>query len=395
MKKITNISYIFLFLLLLCSSCVVFRMSKVKKSLEHHSLVSKNFAQTIKFRQDGNYIYIMAKVNGDSISREYILDTGSPCLFFPKAKKLLNLQTKQLYNFGKNNKAEYGFTSAEIGSLKYNNLVFLMLKPYYDFEQCGMIGVNVMQNSIWSFNFKDSIITISDDIKYFTDLNESYSVKFKPRQSQETPYIQAVINNKDTVSIMIDSGDNTFIRGYEWDKNKFENTPENIVSCQINWNLYGSNLKKDSITSKKYYKLNSLKIGTYEMNNIVVDGGVYQIGLRFLQNFELTFDWINHTMYFKPHENIEFQSNIPSFGFKVVKYKEKLRVGLLFDKSKATVMGVKLGDEIISINGKNASEIEESTLNMINNKVPIDEAFIFKINGIHEDLVLKKENLFN
>jgi hypothetical protein len=369
-------------------------MPKFAKSLQIPSLSSKNFIQKIKFRQDGQKIYIQAKVNGDSTNREYILDTGSPSLFFTKAKSNLDLKTKRLYNFGKKNKAEYGFTDVEIGSLQYNNLSFLMMKPNWDFEQFGILGVNVMQNSIWAFNFIDSTITISDSIENFKNLNNYYKINFKPRKSQETPYIQAIINNKDTVSIMIDSGDRTFIKGYDWDKNKFEKKSENTITYQVNWNLYGSNLKKDSVDTKKYYRLKSLKIGDFEMNNIIVNGGVYQIGLGFLQNFDIVFDWISHQMYFKKNKKNEFPTNIASYGFRVIKYEGKIRVGLLYSETTASKMGVKLGSEILSINGTKASEIDKSILDKVNNKILLNDVFVFRFKGIPKEIRLKKENLF-
>jgi len=378
----------------LLASCGFIRMKKFAKTLETRSLVSKDFVQTIKFRQDSQYIYIDAKVNGDKVDREYILDTGSPTLFFTEAEDTLNLQLKRLYNFGKNNQAKYGFTNAKIGTIEYKNLSYMFLKPYWDFKQLGMLGCNTMQNTIWSFNFMDSIITISDNIEKFTNLDSYYKIKFKPRRSQETPYIQAVINKKDTVSVMIDSGDNTFIKGYDWDKNKFEIDSNNIKICKINLNLYGSNLKKDSIITRKYFRINSLNIGEYEMNNIVVDGGVYQIGLRFLKNFDITFDWINHYFYFKENGTADFPTNINSYGFKVTNNNEKLRVYMLYNDSKAAKLGMKLGDEILSINGIDAKDIDKNILDKINNKLSIDDEFIFTIKGIEKNIKLKKESLF-
>lgn len=379
---------------MLLASCGFVRMKKFAKTLETNSLISKDFVQKLKFRQDGVNIYINAKVNGDNIDREYILDTGSPTLFFTEAEDTLNLQLKRLYNFGKNNQAKYGFTTAKIGTIEYENLSYMFLKPDWDFKQFGMLGCNTMQNTIWSFNFKDSIITISDDIKNFKNLNDYYKIPFKPRLTQETPYIEAIINKKDTVLLMVDSGDKTFIKGYDWDKNKFELDSSKIKIVKVNLNLFGNNLKKDSIIIKKYMRLNSLNIGDYELNNIVVSGGVYQLGLGFMKNFDITIDWISHYFYFKENGINDFPKNINSYGFRVRNYKDKLRIFMIFNDSKASKLGIKLGDEILSINGIDAKNIDKNILDKINNKLPVDDEFSFEIKGITSKITLKKEALF-
>lgn len=388
----TRIIYVYMLTLFLLASCGFIRMKKFARTLENRSIVSKDFVEKIKFRQDDMYIYINAKVNRDTIEREFILDTGSPTFFFTKAEDVLDLDLKRLYNFGKNNRAKQGVTNVKIGSIEYENLGYIFQETKGN--HLGMIGCNTMQNTIWSFNFKDSVITISDNIENFENLSGYYKVPFKPRLTQETPYVKTVVNGKDTVSLMVDTGHPTFITGYEWDENKFQIDSSDIQIARINRNLFGGKYKRDSILTKQYFRINSLEIGDYRLNNIVITGGVYIMGLDFMKNFDITIDWKNHQFYFKENGTNDFPKNIYTYGFRIRKFDNKLKIYMIYDNSLASKLGVKLGDEILSINGVSADNINEDVFDKINNELPFDNEVLFRIKGMDKNLNLKKEELF-
>jgi len=65
---------------------------------------------------------------------------------------------------------------------------------------------------------------------------------------------------------------------------------------------------------------------------------------------------------------------------------------MLYNDSKAAKIGIKLGDEILSINGIDAKDIDKNILDKINNKLSIDDEFIFTIKGIEKNIKLKKES---
>ena len=390
---------IFLILIIfpiLFSSCVFVRLKSFENLLSNKPLKTKDYLQITKFRQDETRIYIDIKVNDEDTSREFILDTGSPCTFFHGCENGLNLKTKPIIHLGRNIKEDYGCFNAKIGNLEYENLAFYKTTSYFKFNQPGFFGVNAMQNSIWSFNFKDSIITITDNIERIKDVSGAYRMSFTPRRKQETPYVQAIINNSDSLLLMFDSGENHFITDWypEYRKKKFIQNPQDIITCRTNLNLNGNNKKKDSIVVRQTLRISSLRIGNFEMKNVLAEGGLCQFGLDFMKNFTVTFDWMHHFLYLKPNETLNFPTNILSFGFSVVEYKDKLLVNSLFDESKASQNGIKLGDEILSINGIQSVNIDKATITNINNKLPMVDEYIFQVKGLESAIRLKKENLF-
>jgi predicted aspartyl protease len=382
-----------LFAIVLFSSCGLFRALTLNKKMFKKPVVAqKDFKQQVKFRFKNGWIYIYARVN-ESDSAEFMLDTGAPSYIGFETKDALKIRSKKVID-----SLEYSSLTTQIGNIRYKNATFLIM------EALGikrLIGVNIMQNQIWSFNFRDSVITITDRLDYMKDVTNGYKVHFTPHSIQKTPVIKLVINGNDSINVFLDIGDAGFINlysGFNIAKVKTDN-PGNVKDFYY----------KDKISVKKQFvdttlvaydaKLNSLKLGGFEVKNIIVqdDPNIQSrnlVGLGFLKHFIITIDWLNNDVYFKPIEERPFVANIATYGFNIYHKDSACRITVVYKNSEAEKKGIKCGDEIESINGTGVNNINKKTWQIIQNNEESDAEIVLKIKDKKDTVRLKKYSLF-
>lgn len=400
-KKLIIVSTVFLAFLIVITSCVIVRQNKFRKSLKTSALTSRNFQDSFKFSLT-NWILVKAKLNGTQQEQTFILDTGSPCTYSFKTSDELNLKTKKLMRLG-SYKTDYGFADAQIGNIAYQNLQFLAMDAMlFEWQKVsGIIGVNAMQNSIWEINFKDTFITVSDTLAHFTNIKNAFKVKFNPFNEQQTPVIKLTINNTDTLLAFIDTGEPGFIKfNSDFDvKTIKEKQPESVKTAYYDINDQGKKLKSKSIYEREYIKLNSLKVGDFELESSIVERvnlykGKNLVGLGFLKNFIVTIDFKNHDLYLKPLEKSHFLKNIDSFGFDCFKRNGFLEVDKVYRGSLAEKAGIKCGDKITKVNNQDIKDLDEETLQSLYDELPSNKEIILKFKDKEKEIVLKKTPIF-
>ena len=401
-KRLILTSTVFLALLAVITSCILVRQKNFRKSLKTSALTSHNFQESFKFSLT-QWILVKANLNGIQQEQTFILDTGSPCTYSFKTTDESNLQTKKLLRLG-SYKTDYGFSDTQIGNISYKNLQFLAM----DFELfkwqkvSGIIGVNAMQNSVWEINFRDTIITVSDNLTNFKNITNAYRTKFKPYSEQQTPVVKLTINNKDTVTAFIDTGEPGFIK-FNSDFNVLslkEKEPESVKTAYYDIDDNGKKLKKKSIYERDHIKLNSLKIGDFELDSSIVQRvslykGKNLVGLNFLKNFIVTIDFKNHDLYLKPLERTHFPKNIVSYGFECFKRSGFLEVDFIYKGSLAEKLGIRCGDKIVKVNNQDIIDINDNTLKSLNDDSPSDKEIVLVFQNKDTEIRLKKVPVFN
>lgn len=381
------------------TSCVIVRQKKFKNSLAKSTITSSDFPVSFKFTID-EWIFLKAKLNNNSVAQDFFLDTGSPCTYCLKTKESTNLPSRKLSRFA-GLKVDYGTSDAEIANIKYRDLAYLVSDMAYCWKKnnSGYIGVNAMQNSIWEFNFQDTTIKISDTLSDFQNVTGAYKVKFIPLSQQQTPVVKIAINNKDTITALIDTGNDKFLQL----NSKFD-TKSIKLSCNdcirtsyYNINQMGEKVRRDSIVETNFIKVNSIKIGDLELNSPVLDqiplySGNNLIGLGFLRNFIVTIDWKHYVIYLKPFASKESVSKRTTFGFKCDKIDKVLKVTTIFRKDIAEKESIKCGDEILKINNIDAVDIDQNIIDSINSDFPADQEIVVQFKT--KELRLKRHDIF-
>jgi hypothetical protein len=390
---IIRLRFIAFFTVILISSCNILRLLSLNKILFKAPIVAQhNFKEEKKFRFIGGWIYIYAKING-SDSLEFMLDTGSPSFISFGTKDSLNIKSKKIVD-----SLEYCSLNTQIGNINYQNTSYMVFNVY-SFKR--LIGVNLMQNQIWSFNFKDSIVTITDKLDYLKTEIDGFKIPFKPFGKQRTPVVKLIMNDNDTIEAFIDIGDAGFINlSSRFNLAKIKaNNPQYVATALYKNDNYNRKNPQDSIAEAYTVKFNSLRIAGFRTENIVAsydpsDKGRNLVGLGFLKNFIVTIDWLNNDIYLKPIEGRKLIDNVSTYGLNIYRKHNSLRISSVCKNSEAENQGIKCGDEIESINGIEASNIDNKTIELINIGSPDNEEIILKLKNRKNPIHFKKYYLF-
>lgn len=258
----------------------------------------------------------------------------------------------------------------KVGGVLFKKIPAAVIKkaPFtYCHELDGIIGSNLLRNSIVRFSHNDKTITLTDQPKKL-DLHKKkeLSSKIFLTPDQSSPYIKTFILdslNAD-VELMFDSGMTGF---FDMALRHFHLFNEHQIFSDSIWEASGSNTHgafgktqdtiKYSFSVKKFvlneYIFNNLRINTTASNNS-------RIGMGFLEYGDITLDYKNKRFYFEPYsdEGPDLSYTPNSFSFNVAG--DKLVVGLIWNPEMESRINV--GDQIISINGIRFDEMSECEL---------------------------------
>ncbi len=389
--KINSIILFILGAFLLLTSCVLIRQKDYEQTLfpENQEFL-KGFVETIKFKYD-KWIYINASID-KSQPKEFLLDTGSPCILRFNERKTLSTKSKKLARLG-SVKVDYTSTNLRIGRLHFKDIGFMVM-DFGDFP--SMVGVNLMSPYIWQFNFKDSSVSITDNIQNLR-IDTSNAISFKPFSEQEIPVVQLVLNGKDTIEAFIDTGFPGFCKlNGDVDISNFS---ESTAISKYN-NCWDKKLKKKECSIySDHILLNSFKIGHVNLKNQVVIRdrnyiGKNLLGLAFLRKFKSTIDWNQHLLYLSQQEDFKNNSARYSYGLDWYRWKGDVIATWINNGSSAEKNGIKTGWRIEAINGVSTAELNDKD---ISDRLTVDKAnqeVSIKFLEQEEELKLLSSNIF-
>jgi predicted aspartyl protease len=393
--------FLFIISIILFTSCGLYRFNKYQKNFFNDQYpAQKNYREEIKFRNDG-WIYIKAVLNNSEPEQEFVLDTGSPSFISFKTKDSLNIASKKLLKIS-GIRVDFSKIPTKIGSLYFEEANYFIM----DYVLDRLLGINLMQNDILSFNFEDSIITISDNPELMEDLMKGHKIPFKPYSEQKIPVLKLIINDIDTIDAILDTGFLGFIqtnKKYKYDSIKDKN-PEFVTHFYSKESEFDKvqKKKKDSNPYSSFIKTSSLKIGDYEVNNTILYSeenydGSNLIGVEFLENFNFTIDWINSNIYLSPIEGKDFISNVSTYGFNCFVDSGKLKISIIYFDSDAFKLGLKINDEILSVNNQNLNDENVDLYKIrdeINSIKPNEKELKIKFKNIEEEFNFRKYEVF-
>lgn len=360
----------------------------------------KHFYTEIPFENKAGLIAIKAKVNG--IEGTYIFDTGA-----------INLIQGNLSNqFTKSNapaqvedvnKQSSIMSTVKIKSIKINDINFINTgaminkEPLKGDAAClitdGLIGPNLARKAIWQINYPENKIIITDDIEKLNPNSLIHKIDFKTELSG-TPYVFVSVNHKKH-KLIIDTGANGSFLDLADSTYLGSNSIQSYGASSAG--LYGDGSIIDSTT---YAKVNEVSIGTMNFDSAIFEISSDKTGLSIpggaLQDNIVTFNWKKNEIWFSKPLNIKREYN--TMGLSASRRDNKLFIIKIVDKSPAYKANIKLGDQIISINGINYENIsEEQYCKLLQNGGLFGESDSINLEWLHNDqkknIVLKKEKL--
>ncbi|TDQ08915.1 aspartyl protease family protein [Pedobacter metabolipauper] len=354
-----NILCVLLLSIILCSC------SPVKNILQAGSLKQTDFVEKIPFNFDNGVPVIQVSIGGKSYN--FLLDTGAPTVLSTELAAILNLKAQTnsttADSQGNKNKEELVvIPNIQIGKLSFENTGALVMDIHKVFEmRClkfdGIIGANQMAKAIWQLDYKNRLVTISNDLSNFTIAENTAVVDFSPKKIQNTPLVPIKIGNKTTL-VTFDTGSNgSLYLGASGYKEVIKDFKSIQSYGSTSAGLYGGRKDLTNIHSK---------VPALEMGPVVLKDQVFEfrengssiLGNRFLKNYKVVIDWNTHKIYMTKESEFD-ETKLKRFGFNVKFVNNKPVVGAIYKNSDAEKAGLLLSEEIVDIDGTDLSNLTE------------------------------------
>lgn len=348
---------LFVFLFLLFSGCAK------KTYLNLGETSSKNYVEEIPFEQIKKKIIVSVEIEGETYN--FMLDTGAPNVISKEFQekyqyeKLFSLAVNDANNKSKNADVVL-LKSLKIGSLTFENNAAVVL----DFEdskeiwQCleidGIIGSNLLRNSILQIDTKRKTLRLSDSEKLLS-LDRKKAEKLFLSINQSNPFLWVRLGGENGVreQLLIDTGMSGIydlsLSNYQQfiameKSDMFEKLGEGKGSATLG--VFGA----DEVKNLEKFRLSSLQIDQVEFKNlttITTYDNNSRIGTDVLDYGIMTIDYKNKRFYFDAYAENQIDLRKEDFGFSPTIENDELIIGVVFREELKDKL--KYGDRILAI----------------------------------------------
>ncbi|MDX2133353.1 MAG: retropepsin-like aspartic protease [Saprospiraceae bacterium] len=323
-----------------------------------------NYYASFPYENINDKIIIKIKIK-ESIYR-FILDTGAPTtistrLFDELAPDIMAKIAISDANAATDSAVVVSLDEIFVGDIAFKNIPTLVAKPHIIFE-CfeidGIIGSNLLRNSVLQIDESNKQVIITDDVKKL-NLSAGQSSKLL-LNAQSSPYIWIKLKNRKKAKelLLFDSGmqglyDLALAHLGTFQKyNIFEALGKSSGSNAMS--LHG--MAKD--TTMYRLRLPIMEINGHKLLNIATETTLdnsSRIGAGLLQYGIVTVDYKNKKFYFNPYAAKETDASEKQFAVSLVPKNNKLHIGAVWDTELNTKISV--GDQVIAIDGINYENV--------------------------------------
>jgi hypothetical protein len=363
-----------LFVLTLLTSCA---SSKINKTLKQGYIAKEDFKITVPFEYRKGLIVL--KVTIENEIYDFILDTGASNVLSKELAEKLKVKplgsenitdihkTSQLLNYTK-------IDDIEIGGIHFKETIAAIADFNSGELAClnadGFIGSNLMRFAIWDFDFKNQIITITDNEQKLNIPADAIESKMFIGTAASQPSIISYVNGDKALNNMIDLGNNStpHLSYLDFLKQKESNKITKYIkgSGYSGIGMYGKGEKKNEFSAK----IDEIKIGNHIIKNKVmrVKDGKTNLGILFFKNFRLILNWKAKTVKMV-QESISNNTELNHFGFKPNFNGNKVFVDFIYNETEAS-KALQFGDQVLQINDTDYTNItNENKCDYFNNGI--------------------------
>ena len=336
------------------------RISAQSFSFNQGGFVETDYLIELPYQKIRGKIIVDVKIINQT--SKFILDTGAPTAVSKELFKTceLDILSSEELSDVNHNKAE--FIIAKIDEIKLGNSSITNLPAVVIEEklitECfnvdGLIGSNLLRNSVIQFDDINSLIRISSNADYLDLSKAKESEIFIDKQS--SPVIEVQIGERASDMLLFDTGDDVLYTMANTSMKKLKKTKMfSKLATSKGATSYGINgLEKKS----KNYRLSipDLIIQGATIKNVVsetTNDNNSRIGCRLLQYGIFTIDFKNSKSYFEPFTKV-MNSKELYWDVEVTFNDYNLVIGRIWSKE---FKNISVGDRIISINGMNTERI--------------------------------------
>lgn len=336
--------------------------------MKYGTIAVTNYSDTIPFNFDYNLPLIAVEIEGETYN--FLLDTGAPSVISPELFQKLQLNKLSTTKItDSNNTSNTEITTQvpkmKIGNLTYENMgVFVInLKQSYAlkcFKLDGIIGANQMAKSFWKLDYENKRCIISSELPQ-EEIQDFEVVNFIPKTGQLTPLVALEIENVKYKYVTFDTGYNGTI------SLPFQKKLDSIFQKKVvnygseSAGIYGLGTTKNIYeTEVPMTKMDALELQNHMVSFSEVPS--MTIGNEIFKYYTIVFDWQTKKMFFK-RNNLKQKANVlHSFGFSFMKIQNTIQIVGLIKHSAAEKLGMKIGDELISINETKMHDLTDEQL---------------------------------
>ena len=221
------------------------------------------------------------------------------------------------------------------------------LWPFSGEKFCGILGTSFLHQFRWEIDFEGGQIRA-----YFG--NEPYMGDFTSRapifwSAARIPQVQVNLQGQN-IAFDIDTGDNGSGR---------------IIKQNVHFlkqvGLIKKTHKQKVVTVSALSNSEEFRLKNFRFANVLYPDIVMQtskqnaLGLAFLRRHNVVFDFPFNMLYLQHHKDYAAFQELDKSGIRVILEDNKLIIFSIKPLKKAVVKGIKVGDEIVSVNGKKVS----------------------------------------
>jgi hypothetical protein len=346
---------IFLTSTILFASCSIIKTIRL---IKEGKIEQKQFKVEIPFSYKAGLIVLKVKIN--NIDCDFLLDTGAPTVLSKDLVKKLSMKIKttQKIKDSQGNTSEMGFV--EVEKISFGTVNFINIgAAVTDLDQTpemsclkidGVLGANLMRKGIWQIDYDKQIITITNSKDSLLIPENANKIKFSP-DILGSPLTEVNYNGVIDKNVIIDLGSNGDFGSSIKVFNKFNNKylPVYRIGASGSGAFGSADIKDTTI----YAIIPDIKIGDIALANQVVSFQRHSkiIGTEFFKNYRVIIDWFDNELIMIKNKDYNY-STLGSYGISPIFKENKLFVGSIYMNSSASEQGIKLGDQILEMNGK-------------------------------------------
>jgi hypothetical protein len=349
-------------------------IKEFKKKIFNVKLRNKQVFEKIHFKLHQDMVIIPVTINGKTYN--FIFDAGAMTIFSDSLAKNLTLTTSISLPITDANKIEqtmdfYCTDSVQVGSLYFDNVGYGVIN-LDNFEKVlcmridGLLGTNIFRLLNWEIDFSNQIISVSN--KPFSVNNYAMKILFKESFGNRSPKIRIIMSKYGFYA--------TFDRGYNEgikisDNLFFKSGKSSYLKSAKGIGEVSETLFNDDTLKNKYEyisEIDLLYIGKNRHNSIVNEMvGIEPypssnlIGNSFLKKYgKITINWKQKKIFLGEKDESNNIDDDKTFGYVPDVQDNKLIVSFIWENADAYKKGIRIGDQIMSINGISTEKIDDS-----------------------------------
>lgn len=253
-------------------------------------------------------------------------------------------------------------SNIKIAGIDFNNTATVITdlkKQFPCLEIDGLIGSNIMKHAVWQIDNESKKIIITNTVHKIDTTNYNQIINFTTNK-QGNPYVNISLGNQ-IIETLVDLGNNANINiENKYRRNIEKSNIKNEISFNGNSAVGIFKEKADKFSVVTHTKIKKLQMDGLEFNNKIITftKGDSKIGTSFFKNYNYIIDYNSKKLYLQKLPG-EKNDQYISYGFGRVYEDNKVIISELLQNSEASKK-LKLGDQIITFNGKDWSNLTQN-----------------------------------